>query len=100
MPFINWERCNVAGGTVDMQRQANILIEFMSNYCLNQIIAEPTRVNNILDLLLTNNPDMVLKIDIEDIVLSDYRLLLDRTRLPPPSKRRVPNSIAFQGLIS
>ena len=36
---------------------------------------EDARQNNILDLFLTNNADIVHNIEVQDTVLSDYRLL-------------------------
>ena len=80
MPLVDWSNCTVHGGTRDMQKQAETLIEFMSKFCLQQLVVEPTRNNNILDLFLTNNPDLVLSIDVDDTVVSDHRLLQVRTR--------------------
>ena len=99
MPFINWESCSIVGSTREMQRQAEVLLEFKSTYCLHQIVTEPTRANNILDLLLTNNPDIIWKVEIDDTVLSDHRLLRARTRLPNPVHQKV-NCPKLQGLAS
>ena len=69
-----------------MQRQAGLLMEFVSAYCLSQVVSEPTRKNNILDLLFVNNPEIIWKIDIDDTVVSDHKLLLARTRIPDGMK--------------
>ena len=38
----------------------------MSDNFLSQLVTSPSRSNNILDLLLTNNPDIVLSVAISD----------------------------------
>ena len=75
LPIINWETGTIAGGTTDAQKQAEALHEFMNTHCLQQIIREPTRMQNILDLFLTNSPEMVLKITASNTVISDHRLI-------------------------
>ena len=99
MPLVDWSSCIVHGGTRDMQKQAEILTEFMSKFCLQQMIVEPTRNKNILDLFLTNNPDLVWNIEVDDTVVSDHRLLQVRTRF---SEATVPKSECpeLQGLAS
>ena len=86
MPFVDWGRSAICGGTLEMQRQAGLLMEFVSAYCLSQVVSEPTRKNNILDLLFVNNPEIIWKIDIDDTVVSDHKLLLARTRIPDGMK--------------
>ena len=79
MPLIDWRNSSVRGGTREMQRQADKLFEFNSKFCLQQMVLEPTRNNNTLDLFLTNNPDLVWNIEVDDTVISDHRLLQVKT---------------------
>ena len=74
-PIINWETGNTVGGTLEMQRQAAALLEFMRVHCLQQMISEPTRQQNILDLFLTNAPEIVGNIEVLNTVISDHKLI-------------------------
>ena len=75
LPIIDWGTGKISGGTHDLQKQAEALMEFMSAHCLQQMISEPTRMNNILDLFLTNNPEIVTNVKISNTVISDHRLI-------------------------
>lgn len=44
-------------GTGDMRTQAKAVLHFTEVFCLNQVIATPTRGNNILDIIMINNDD-------------------------------------------
>ena len=81
MPFVDWGRGSIGGATKIMQRQAEMLQEFMGNFCLRQKIQEATRKDNLLDLFLTNNQDLVCQVLVSDTVLSDHRLVLVGTYL-------------------
>ena len=58
-PFVDWSSGSVTGSTLAMQRQAESLINHMDEYCLQQCITEPTRMNNILDLFMTNYTSII-----------------------------------------
>ena len=57
----------------------------MDTLCLNQLVEEPTRGPNILDLVLTNNPDMLYKCEVSDTGLSDHRMVTVSLILPQVS---------------
>ena len=80
-PNIEWRNNigDIRSSTFDMRQQAGILLEFMEKYCLVQYVTEPTRLNNILDLFMSNNEDLIRDIDIIDTSISDHRLVLVRT---------------------
>ena len=78
-PIINWATGITAGGSTDMQRQAEALLEFMDNHCLQQMVEDPTRMQNILDLFITNSPEMVLSITASNTRISDHRLITVNT---------------------
>ena len=100
MPFVNWGSQKTSGGTREMQRQAENLFDFMSNYCLLQVVSYPTRQNNILDLIFTNNPDVIWKVEIQDTIVSDHRLLQAKTRMVEPTneKENPPKLYGFANL--
>ena len=88
MPTIDWCSRVHTGGTRDTQAQIKMLFEFMDRYSLNQMISEPTRINNILDLLLTNNRDIIVDIKTHDTVISDHRIMLLQTNLVEPNRHQ------------
>jgi hypothetical protein len=76
MPEMRWHDRRMYGGTEMVRSQAGILLNFMDLYTLDQLVQEPTRGLNILDLLLCNNHEMVAGCETEDTVLSDHRLVV------------------------
>ena len=54
-PIIRWPSSRITGGTRDEQEQANLLLDVIEDNFLDQIVSEPTRKNNILDLVFTNS---------------------------------------------
>ena len=40
------------------------------------MISEPTRMHNILDLFLTNNPEIVTNAEVTNTLISDHRLII------------------------
>ncbi|XP_071506791.1 uncharacterized protein [Diadema antillarum] len=57
-PDIDWEHLTVRKGAPDREVQ-QALIDIATDYGLTQIHDQPTRLENILDLVLTNNPSLV-----------------------------------------
>ena len=48
---------------------------------LNQQVLEPTRMSNILDLLIFSPDDFVISIDVTDSLLSDHRIITVKTSI-------------------
>ena len=57
----------------------NMLLSFMENNLLSQYVSHPTRQKNILDLFLTNNPNLVLQTKCEETALSDHNVVSIQT---------------------
>lgn len=83
--FLRWSKTNdqiihniKSGGTKDEQLQANALIDLTDKYYLNQCICEPTRINNVLDLIFINDTDLLTQISVEDVSksFSDHNLII------------------------
>jgi len=53
LPYICWDTLLVTGSHANYH---NMFLEFTSQHGLIQCVAEPTRENNILDLILVNDP--------------------------------------------
>ena len=57
-PDINWEEMTVNKGAADREVQ-QALLDLTTEHGLSQIHDQPTRDNNLLDLVFTNNPSIV-----------------------------------------
>ena len=64
LPTINWGPNPPSVSTSNSA--ANILCDIVDDFNLSQLVLEPTRLDNILDLLLTNRADIV-----NDLVVAD-----------------------------
>ena len=47
-------------------RQMDLLSDLLLDRSLTQLVTQPTRGENILDLLLTNSPNMIFQVDVVD----------------------------------
>ena len=47
--------------THESRVQANVLSKFAHEQCSRQLVEEPTRRNNILDVFITNNDQLTLQ---------------------------------------
>ena len=84
-PFIKWirEPCNgcrweyvaSASASRDEKSQFINLILLLDKYNVIQSIEEPTRGNNTLDLVFTNNIDMFIDIGVTESLLSDHNII-------------------------
>ena len=81
-PIIDWsDGGSMRGGAEYTRTQAHNLMEWANDFFLEQKVLVNTRVNNILDLLFTNNGELFTEIDVRDTVLSDHRLIIAGTIL-------------------
>ena len=65
---------------MDQHRQIESLLDLTDQFFMNQMITEPTRNDNILDLFFANDEEVILKIEIEpQTILSDHKLQLITT---------------------
>ena len=84
-PFIKWLKSECtdeigsyrinAGSTVDEKTQAKRLLELTNEHFLTQIINNPTRKENILDLIFINSYEYVKNVQITDSGISDHKLV-------------------------
>ena len=75
-PFINWSNNSICpGGSSSSLESADVLLEFMSDNLCTQHVSLPTRMNNILDLYISNSEDLVSHVSTRDTNLSDHRLV-------------------------
>ncbi|KAG0720571.1 hypothetical protein GWK47_048219 [Chionoecetes opilio] len=103
-PFLKWPEGILTGSTLADKCQAESLLEIANSTFLIQVITEPTRGKNILDLLFTNNCDAVNNISAEKTIFSDHNLLrihtnYQKSTLPPevtsPAEKNPFSSLNF-----
>ena len=81
--IVTWEKSKhgmypvVKPGETDGQKEAcRLLVDLMNRFSLTQIVDKPTRKNNTLDLILTDNPDIFTPTRTLNMnPLSDHRLV-------------------------
>jgi len=80
-PIIDWPSGSVYGGSESKRTQAQALLRFANSNVLEQCVLRPTRENNILDLLFTNNDQFVHSYRIDDTIVSDHRFITVQTSI-------------------
>ena len=73
MPLFNWEESVMP--TNPPNSAYGRLMKFLEANFLTQMVREPTRGNNTLDLLLTTKPQDVIEIQAQSTKLSDHKLV-------------------------
>lgn len=81
-PLINWESESVYGGSNEMRRQAEALLHLAEDLCLLQCIDVPTRSDNILDVVMTNDTDLIHETEVHETNLSDHNIIMVTTKIP------------------
>ena len=79
LPIIKWPSGKIVGGTNDDQDQAKLLLDLVEDTFLEQIISEPTRKHNTLDLIFMNNVDLIYSQSILKTIISDHSFVEVKT---------------------
>ena len=84
-PFVKWTRlqdnsCSWeykphTNATTDEKQQFESLYEICSNYFMLQMIEEPTRGKNTLDLMFTNEVNIVTAVEVTESSYSDHNII-------------------------
>ena len=77
-PTIQWsqdDEMNITIASKNIPKQAKSLLNILNDFSLLQCISKPTRGHNILDLVFTNNQQMINEVKITDTIHSDHRLI-------------------------
>ena len=86
LPDIDWATLEVKGGRYRKKISENIL-EACSDARLSQVVDEPTRKDNILDIFLTSNPNLIPKTSVI-AGFSDHEAVKIHILLRPIEKSR------------
>ena len=76
LPHLTWsEEPQTVRATFNNSECTKTLQSFIEQHFLTQYVDKPTRLNNILDLVLTNDINLVKEIEVKDTELSDHRMI-------------------------
>ena len=84
-PNIDWSQ-NIISGTNASSEAAKILLEVTNSFNLTQMVQSPTRDNNILDLVFTNNSPAVTSANVIPGI-SDHDIVELTLNISPPRKK-------------
>ena len=91
LPNINWENHHVTPNSGYSTVAANKLLSLVEEHGLIQNVNEPTRkqgnANNILDLVFTNRPGLIKKLNVVDDI-SDHSTVIIDVNISPKRKHR------------
>ena len=91
LPHINWEHCSITPGA-PQHAQHQELLSLINEHGLEQMQKQPTRINNILDLYLTNHPSLVKSSDTIPGISDHHMIIVDSDLKPKynrPKRRKV-----------
>ena len=107
LPHAEWPHGTMrTGGTKDEKEMINDLVDLANSYFLTQLIQDPThRCGNTLDLLFTNNPDLLHNYSCSETIYSDHYILeccsnyredTHKGTEPDPPKSNYPGAELFE----
>ena len=73
---------------------SKLMLSYCQAFSLQQIVLEPTREENILDLIFTSNPSLVHIVEVKARI-SDYEFVIVNADLRPVKTRPVLRTIYF-----
>ena len=91
-PSINWQTLSIPPGSPYLSTQ-QLLLDIIQDHGLSQMVLEPTRSDNILDLFFTSVPTLIEKIQIipglsdHDVVVIQTKMRISATK---QTNRRIP----------
>ena len=87
LPNIDWNTKTVNPGGKNKQFCDSVL-DLMDDYSLEQVVQEPTRGKNILDLCFTNQPSLVNKVNIVSGISDHDIVIMDSSIKPKFNKKK------------
>ena len=91
-PSINWQTLSIPPGSPYLSTQ-QLLLDIIQDHGLSQMVLEPTRSDNTLDLFFTSVPTLIEKIQIipglsdHDVVVVQTKMRISATK---QTNRRIP----------
>lgn len=87
-PNIDWDTNSVIPDHYASKVAAERLLEINDEFGMQQMVTEPTRGDSVLDLVITNNPNIVKSTRVQDglsdhdLVIADFNLAVRRPKKP------------------
>ena len=94
-PKTNWSSSSSSEARGEDKNQAELIIQLSSDLLCTQIIEQPTRNNNILDLFFVNNEEIVREYFIENTTASDHNVITVETNLNVKQNKVDPRKSLF-----
>ena len=101
-PFIEWKRGELnackwklktySNAKEDEKKQFYKLMDIMDSFHLVQMIQEPTRKENTLDLVFTNNTSLFSQVEVTGTCLSDHDIIEITTSIPYNNNNLIDNN--------
>ena len=93
LPDIDWDNYTVKPNPQYGYRVNRLFLDTVNEHGLQQHVQEPTRLNNILDLLLTTYPDLVDNVQVS-AGMSDHSVVTAEISVNPrPNKKKNPRKV-------
>ena len=92
-PLLNWELESVYGEAGNIHTQKEVVLNFGQDFCLHQASNTLTKGNNILDIVITNNDDVLHNITVNNANLLDHNIIILTTSLSTNMQNRIPSAI-------
>ena len=87
-PDVDWDALDAPSAI------ARYFLEYINNNMLTQLITQPTRGKNILDLVLIDNHDIVQKVYVEEhFSTSDHKMCFVELSIPVPRINHAPRKV-------
>ena len=90
LPHINWQTNTVNTNPQYGKALNEKLIEISNNNDMNQMVIEPTRGQNTIDLLMTTNPGLVSNIEVHP-GMSDHQVVIVNVDMKAKHQKRNPD---------
>jgi hypothetical protein len=99
MPDIKWKRDDSNNFQIKTNNNYNMeinnkFVEALEENCLNHAVTEPTRQDDILDLILTTNPSIIENISVED-GMSDHKIVITDINIKTKQRRQYQERYIF-----
>ena len=87
--YIEWAALDsgAAATQIGKNESTTLLLDFVDDHSMNQMVTVPTRGKEILDVIFTNSPDLITGVRIQKCNFSDHNVVIAETNLNPPRKQ-------------
>ena len=96
LPDISWDKREVKTSPQYGKDFNQLAIDTMDDYALTQMVSEPTRGNNILDLLFSSCPDLVQNVTVSPGI-SDHSSVMAEVALKAKISKKKPRKVYMYG---